>query len=145
MSEVRRAINLLALVVWLDFIKNFKSFWMVHCDFGRGIMDILGCLCGCYVIIKIAKLIQNKTSTIGDFFAYIGEYSIFILCIHLLELNLFPWWKITNKMLEWGMPHFIQLPIIIVGKFVLDIFVAVLCSKCDFIRKLFGMQEIKHN
>ena len=145
MSEVRRAINLLALVVWLDFIKNFKSFWMVHCDFGRGIMDILGCLCGCYVIIKIAKLIQNKTSTIGDFFAYIGEYSIFILCIHLLELNLFPWWKITNKMLEWGMPHFIQLPIIIVGKFVLDIFVAVLCSKCDFIRKIFGMQEIKHN
>lgn len=138
--ECKKVILLFATIVWLFFIKDFKSFWLVHCDIGRGIIDIFGCLCACYVVFQISKYIEFKFVLLGRFLAYIGKYSIFMLCIHIIELNLFPWWRIVNKICQVGMLSGFSLPLVILGKFVVNILGTYICSKWKFTRMLFGFE-----
>lgn len=38
--ETKLVCTLAALLVWLAFIRDFKSFWLVHCDIGRGVLTL---------------------------------------------------------------------------------------------------------
>ena len=122
-------------------IKGFHSFWLVHRDIGRGIIDIFGSLCACYVVIQISKLIDSKIKFLSSGLAYIGKYSLLMLCFHIIELNLFPWWSITHKLCDYGMPSVLSLPLIITGKFAVDISLTIAASRNIIIRKLFGLHE----
>lgn len=57
-KEVKIFSVLFALLTWISFIKNFQLFWLVHCDIGRGIIDIFGCICACVIVILISKLLS---------------------------------------------------------------------------------------
>lgn len=46
---------------WIAFIKNFQSFWLVNGDMGRGIVDIIGCMCACIIVICITDSNLNHT------------------------------------------------------------------------------------
>ena len=48
------------MVTWYFFIKDFQSFWLVHCDIGRGIVDIFGSMCACAMVILISRTIDIK-------------------------------------------------------------------------------------
>ena len=140
-SEFKKAWLIFALVVWAFFIKDFQSFWLVHCDIGRGIVDIWGSICACYVVIQISKGIDLKLNLLSKGLAYIGKYSLLMLCFHVIELNLFPWWSLTNKLCEYGMPSVLFLPFIIGGKFTVDISLTFFASRIRIVRKLFGLPE----
>ena len=103
------------------------------CVIGRGIIDIFGCICACMIVILISQIIECKTSYIGAVLAYFGRYSLLILCVHIVELDLLPWWQITEKYVVNGMSANIQLILIIAGKVLLD-----LGSAFDFIKDYFG-------
>ena len=49
-NEIKMFSYISALIVWIFFVKDFKSFWLVHCDVGRGPVDIFGSLCACYLL-----------------------------------------------------------------------------------------------
>ena len=87
-------ITILALMIWIQFIINFQSFWLVHCDIGRGIIDIIGSVCACYIIFLIAFYIEKYFKLISKVLSFLGKNSLYILCIHIIELNLFKWHKI---------------------------------------------------
>ena len=70
--------------------------------------------------------------------AYIGKYSLLVLCIHIVELNFLPWIAIFQ---EHGMPAALQQPARIAGKLCLDLGGAYLLSKCGAVRKLFGYKK----
>lgn len=142
-DEAKEFITVFAVVVWVSFIREFQSFWLVHCDVGRGIADIFGCLCGCYIVFLVARFIEKYIIVLSKGLAFIGKYSLFMLCIHIIELNLFPWWELTDKMIAMGMLPTLQLPIIIVGKLIMDISLTVFCAHCNAVRIIFGMTGIK--
>lgn len=73
--------------------------------------------------------------------AYLGRYSLLILCVHIVELDLLPWWQITEKYVVNGMSANIQLILIIVGKLILDLGGAFVLSKITFVRKIFGFKN----
>ena len=120
-KEVKIFSVLFALLTWISFIKNFQSFWLVHCDIGRGIIDIFGCICACVIVILISKMIECKMKYIGGSLAYLGRDSLLILCVHIVELDLLPWWQITEKYVVNGMAVNAQLILIIAGKVLLDL------------------------
>lgn len=91
------------------------------CVIGRGIIDIFGCICACVIVILISKMIECKMKYIGGSLAYLGRYSLLILCVHIVELDLLPWWQITEKYVVNGMSANIQLILIIAGKVLLDL------------------------
>ena len=70
--------------------------------------------------------------------AYIGKYSLLVLCIHIVELNFLPWIAIFQ---EHGMPAALQQPARIAGKLCLDLGGAYLLSKSGAVRKLFGYKD----
>ena len=131
---------ILAAFVWFSFIYNFQSFWLVHCDIGRGIIDIVGCICACSIVFLISYTIATKTSFWAHPLEYIGKCSLLVLCIHIIELNLFPWWKITEY-LNQNQSSTISLLIIIVLKLILDLSLTIIMSRITIIRRLFCLSD----
>lgn len=111
------------------------------CVIGRGIIDIFGCICACMIVILISQIIECKTSYIGAVLAYFGRYSLLILCVHIVELDLLTWWQITEKYVVNGMSANIQLILIIAGKVLLDLGSAFVLSKITLVRKIFGFKN----
>lgn len=132
---------ILSVVMWLSFIKDYQSFWLAVCDIGRGIVDILGCICACSVVILVSKVIDLKTKHIGGFLSYFGKYSLLTLCVHVIELNLFPWWSIAGKLVQHGMPEYCQLVFIIIFKLTADLTCTYALSKIPFVKRLYGIND----
>ena len=111
------------------------------CDIGRGIIDIFGCICACVIVILISKMIECKMKYIGGSLAYLGRDSLLILCVHIVELDLLPWWQITEKYVVNGMAVNAQLILIIAGKVLLDLGSVFVLSKITLVRKIFGFKN----
>ena len=95
-SEVKLFSIVAAFLVWITFIYSFHSFYLVRNDFGRGTMDIAASLCGCYCIVIIARRVNDKLPCLAMILSCIGRYSIVILCVHLVEMNLVDWWMVVK-------------------------------------------------
>ena len=142
-KEAKALGTILAAAVWFDFMKNFQSFWLVHCDIGRGIIDIIGCICASYMVILISKGIERVSKLLSNFLSFLGKYSLIVLCIHILELNLFPWWRVSELLMGFGTPEMLAKYLVVILKFVAIIIATFICSKIKVITKLFGMKVAK--
>lgn len=133
---VKWAALVAAAAAWAVFIWKYDSFWLVRCDFGRGIGDIAMCLCACACVMFISYLL-DRIPGIGRLLSWEGRYSLIILCIHNIELNFFPWKYCAQYLADHGMPRVLFLPLIIAGKLAADLFCAWLLLKAKPVRKLF--------
>lgn len=138
-AEVKAAILVGASLVWLDFIRNFQTFWLVHCDIGRGVIDIVGCICASYVVLCISRFIEKKMKILTDILSYFGRYSLIVLCIHIIELNLFPWGRLAEFFIGSGMPVLIGKGMVLGFKLTFIMLLTYLCSKSTFIKRVFGL------
>ena len=138
----KKIIIICSCIIWIQFIYNFKSFWLVHCDIGRGIIDIIGCLCACYIVVLISRIIKIKTRVLSKILKFIGRSSLLILCIHVIELDLIPWIiiivnliKITTINYRVELLLYQKLIVLIaIAKLLLDIGLAYVLSKCKSIK-----------
>ena len=128
-----------AAAVWVWFIITFRSFWLVRCDFGRGIPDIARSLCACAAVFAISFFIDKFIKPLSKLLSVIGKNSIFILCIHALEINLFPFQSILDIYLPDG-NFILRQTIIIILDVALVAGVGLMLSKLSFVRKAFGMK-----
>lgn len=142
-QEHKSALTIFALLTWLSFIKDFKSFWFVHCDFGRGMVDVFGCMCGCYIVIVLSQCIERHMQMLSSILGFLGKNSIVILCAHIIELNLMPWWPLMDIAVSFGLPKDLRLYCIVAGKFVVVISAVVFCTYFRITRKIFGISPMK--
>ena len=141
-DEAKAAASVFAVVTYLFFIKDFRTFWFVHCDTGRGIVDIFGSLCACLSVFLLSMLIDRAVPAAGRFLSFFGRYSLLLLCVHIIELDLFPWWQITDKLVSCGLlPASCTLLFIIVLKVPADLICTYLLSRSPIIRKIFGYRR----
>lgn len=137
-DESKHVITIISLVVWLSFIIHFKSFWLVRCVIS-GVQDIIGCICASYIVFLIARLIEEKIAGLGKVLAYIGKYSLLVLCIHIVELDM--------HLFSWTMFSFLNLSAVfqkamtVAAKLIFDLFGAYVLSGFKFIRWMFGYRE----
>ena len=61
--------------------------------------------------------------------------------MHIVELDLLPWWQITEKYVVNGMSANIQLILIIAGKELIDLGGELEISKITLVRKIFGFKN----
>lgn len=139
-AEIKIIAAIIAGAVWLEFMVDFKSFWLVHCDIGRGVIDITGCICACAMIMLISFGIDKKAGIFAGILSFFGKYSLFILCVHMVELRFVPWNDLADKLIAQGMPPDMRLFIIIAGKLVLDLTLTLVLSKITAVKKVFGMK-----
>lgn len=85
---------LLALFIWLICMYVDKGQFYLVGNYSKNIfVDILGGVAGSYFIIGCSKGIV-KIKGLGFALRKLGENSLIILCLHLVELNLLPWEKL---------------------------------------------------
>lgn len=59
--------------------------------YNYGVISAIGAVCICYSVVLVAKKISEKKSILKEQLAILGKYSLFILCIHKIEMRVFPW------------------------------------------------------
>lgn len=129
--------TLAAFVLWASFVVQFKTFWFVECDFGRGVIDIVRSFCACYSVVVIALLIDRLMNKTAACLAFLGRYSIIVLCVHITELKLIHWKKIAEKLLQFNIPWTIGGGIAVALKLVFIITFTVLIVRTPRLRRLF--------
>ena len=134
---IKFGLFVLSIFIWVSFIFDFKSFWLVHCDYGNGLYDIFRSLCACYAVINISKLICLINDKVTAVLKYIGKNSIVLLCIHIVELNLLPWWNIANQVVSISYTY--KLFFILLIKYALDLATMYAITKTKYISKVFGI------
>ena len=136
-DEVKICFSICALILWITFVLDFKSFWLVRGDIGHGVIDIVRSLCGCCILMIVSKKNDKHMKRLGSALSYIGRYSIIALCVHIIELKLVYWDGIASKL-----PFHILLSngLVIFSRFVFVMGTTYTISKCTFGRKVFGMK-----
>ncbi len=132
--EVKAFGTILALFFWINFINNYQSFALVCCEIGRGMIDIFSCICACYIIILVSRYIENHISVFSKFFSFCGKNSLLVLCIHNTEHNVLPWWEVSQKLVNHGMPESFRLYFFIVAKIILIMVLTVIFAKLQSIK-----------
>jgi fucose 4-O-acetylase-like acetyltransferase len=125
--------------IWVWFIITFRSFWLVRCDFGRGLPDIARSLCACAAVFAISFFIDKYLKPLSKILTVIGKNSIFILCIHAIEINLFPFQEILKIYLPDGY-FYLRQTIIIILDVVIVCGLGFMLSMISSVRKAFGMK-----
>lgn len=128
-----------AAAVWVWFIIDFRSFWLVRCDFGRGIPDILRSLCACVAVFAISFFIDKFVKPVSKVLSVVGKNSIFILCVHAIEINLFP----IQDILGIYIPEFnvlLRQTVIIILDVAIVCGIGFMLSKISSVRRAFGMK-----
>lgn len=76
---------------WLLCVIYGGQFYLVENYLGNGLMDILGALAASYIVVFFSKIIGEKNNFIIKILKFIGENSLYILCIHAFELKVLSW------------------------------------------------------
>jgi len=73
--------------------------------------------------------------------AFLGQYSIMMLCAHIVELDLFPWYLVQNFGLGMGIQEKNCIYLIIAGKLFWSVTMTWLMAHNGITRKIFGFLE----
>ena len=136
--EGKAAGFLFACFMWSEFVAHFKSFWLVHADLGRGIGDIAASLCACGILLVLFRDLEEKRVPGIRQLAFIGRYSIMMLCAHIIELNLFPWYKLQELLMILGIREDSCIYFIIGGKLIWSVVMTWILAHCSITRRIFG-------
>lgn len=133
----------LSVCMWIWFIKNFHSFWLVYGEIGNGFAGIIGSMCACYALIRIVKWIDQYFGRISKGLAFLGRYSLLFLTYHIIELDVFPWDIFFNSV-NYHFPNIVTslLWFKILGKFIWIIGMLLLTHRWSLIKKIYGYAEI---
>lgn len=105
---LKRGITLVSFAGWAYCIYSFQSFWLVHNDFGCGLIDIACSLCGCYCVFLISQMIDRHSRWLASVLSYFGANSLIVLCVHTAEMALINWWYVVSIFEKTGIPHLIS-------------------------------------
>jgi len=84
-----------------------------------GLYDYLGTITGALCILKFYFSYFNNNSKIGEKLSYIGRNSLWVLCVHAVEMRI-AWWFILRQILEKIMPLWDCLMLDFLLQYVID-------------------------
>ena len=127
---------IIAAIIWALFIWRFESFWIVNCDFGNGVLDICSSVCACISVFAISFFIDRYIKILAGFLSYIGKNSMYILCVHTIDIDLFQraiFYPLVSRLNENT-----RVLVLCLGELILAIALGLALSKIKAIRKAFG-------
>ena len=136
--ETKITMIIIAVITWIMFIFQFEGFYIVSNSYGRGIVDLIGAVFASILIILISKCIEDKSNTIKKILLFAGKYSLLILCIHIVEYDLFPVEKAIRRFV--GISDQTMRVMIIFFKPTIILFATWILLKIRIVRKVFGYE-----
>nr|WP_288732174.1 acyltransferase family protein [uncultured Anaerobutyricum sp.] len=90
-KPIKYIIIIVLVLQWIWFMKNFNGFWIVACNIGHGIPDIIGSIGGCIVLLIISRIINKNRNWLLKILSFTGKNSIIFLAVHGIELRVVNW------------------------------------------------------
>lgn len=64
---------------------------MAMCVYPLGVLDIIGGVSACFIIVAFSRFIESHAATIGRFLQWVGRNTLPIFTLHIVEDNAIPW------------------------------------------------------
>lgn len=98
----------------------------IHLDMGQniydyGIVSVLGAICCCYFIFYISNLLSY--TNLKKYCIIMGQYSLPILCIHQIEMKVFPWGVVLHILEKVGFDRWFNL--IVIGVRIVGFYICI--------------------
>lgn len=142
-SDIPKGWILAITLIWAVSFIYGGHMYLVGCYFGNGILDIIGALCGSYIMILVSRFIVGKTKFISCILQFFGRSTLPILCFHLIEQNTFPWWKVQELCWKVGFNHS-EMTILFL-KYVFMLIALLFVYNIPILRKIFSVGRKNKN
>ena len=124
------------------FCYFFEGFWLVHCEIAHGPLDIIGSLAGCVLVMAVSELIARRGRLSKRVLAAIGRYSLVVLCMHIIELDIFPWDAVCAVMVSAGISQYLAWNVIVrLLKVTWIALASTACVKSPVARRIFSIKD----
>ena len=140
-KEAKIVAVVFAFVIWIRFIKDFSSFWLVIADLGRGPVDILGSICACAIVLLFSRFLSEKVHYVAGFFSYFGKYSLLVMCIHCIEFKCINQEVVYTALQDRGMSFEAALIVMIMAKLIGILGLTYVLSKIKVVRRIMGYRN----
>lgn len=75
---------------------RFGKLYMVTNTYVNGTQDVIGSIFGSLVILKLCQMACKHIPRVTKPIAWIGKYTLPLFCMHLIELNVFPYQYVSG-------------------------------------------------
>lgn len=120
-------VTILAALVWILAISTFAGFSMAMNQYGPGWrfwMSVAGAIAGTYCVLRISVLLDRHAGAVAAPLALFGRFSLAILCVHLLEDDVFPWGAVLPWLAHDAGAGDMMWIVIFVVRFAVDVLLA---------------------
>lgn len=127
--------------IWLYCIIFGGQLYLVRNYFGNGLLDIIGALCGSYLVILFAQEVEKNTNWISLLLEFYGKNTLLMLCCHAFELKVISWewvWRIFGDWLK--LQNFAIVCILIIMKL---LFCTLGIYLIKYVQKVFTSIKLK--
>ncbi len=122
------------------FCYFFEGYWLVHCEYQHGILDILGSLCACVCALAASALIDRYGHLSKLILSWMGVNSLVILCVHIFELVAFPWDRFAGWVVSLGVSEYLASALVVrLCKVIWITIASILCVRWNVTRRIFGL------
>ena len=134
----------IAFVIWVVDIVLFGGMSMAVNNYGsRPVLAVIGSIAGTLCVVGISQLI-DRVPALGNALSSIGQASLAILCVHLIEDDVLPWQLYLGSLRMF----FPQIPLVLLSFIVrlpIDLGGAFLLYYVPVIKEWFYPQLAKRN
>ena len=138
-TETKIGAGIIAAIAWIMFMIQFEGFSLARNNYGRGIVDLAGAVAASILVIQISRCIEHKTNIIRKILLSAGRSSLLILCLHIIELDLFPWKEVIRRFVNISDQGYKMMMVFLKPAILLP--AAWLLLKIKAVRKLFGYEN----
>ncbi len=114
--EAAFALFVLSCFVYYRFTQTFSSFWLVRCNTGHGMEDIMGSLCASYVIFYALYAVCRYLPALCAPLCFLGRNSLLMLCVHAIEQSVMTWEPLKTATHRIGLSPSFDVTIVFLGK-----------------------------
>lgn len=82
--------------IWGYSALRFGKLYMVTNTYVNGTQDVIGGIFGSLVILKLCQTACKHIPSVTKPIAWIGKYTLPLFCMHLIELNVFPYQHVSG-------------------------------------------------
>ena len=91
-------------VTWAYSILFGGKLYMVSGHYGDGLLDVVGSICGTMCLIVFARVLKEHARPIAEPLRRLGTITLPVFCMHLVELDVFPWGYAIIRIDALGLP-----------------------------------------
>jgi len=142
--SVKALATVFASLLWIQFICEFKSFWLVHSDYGRGFTDVISSFAASFLVLALSYAADEKLGRLLTPVKILGRYSVIALCAHIIELNTFPWGNIVKILIGENAQYLKALYLKIFLKLCWVFLFTYIMSRFEATKKIFGIKAGKN-